>query len=145
LDTVADFLDSPQLKQNCYEQRQAVGLPMQATAKEPIQVVNFALPVGLDNIGNTCYLNSLLQYLFTVRAIRDIVLNFESVKLELDDESISERRLGGNKMQMDRGEAVVAQACKFRACQSCESRMTLTTVNSRPRACHIVSSPTDLR
>ncbi|KAH7322846.1 ubiquitin carboxyl-terminal hydrolase [Stachybotrys elegans] len=74
------------------------------------RAVNFALPVGLDNIGNTCYLNSLLQYLFTVRPVRDIVLNYDNVKLGLDDESIQARRLGGNKMQMDRGEAVVAHA-----------------------------------
>lgn len=75
--------------------------------------VNFALPVGLHNIGNTCYLNSLLQYLFTVKPIRDIVFNYDHVKLPLTDESITSRLLGGNKMQMDRGEAVVAQACKL--------------------------------
>lgn len=74
--------------------------------------VNYGLPVGLHNIGNTCYLNSLLQYLFTVKPIRDIVLNYDDVRLALTDESIKARLLGGNKMQMDRGEAVVAQACK---------------------------------
>jgi ubiquitin carboxyl-terminal hydrolase 25/28 len=65
--------------------------------------------MGLHNIGNTCYLNSLLQYLFTVKPIRDIVFNYDSLRLELNDENIQARRLGGNKMQMDRGEAVVAQ------------------------------------
>lgn len=74
--------------------------------------VDFTTPVGLHNIGNTCYLNSLLQYLFTVKPVRDIVFNYDNVKLALTDESISSRLLGGNKMQMDRGEAVVAQACK---------------------------------
>lgn len=69
--------------------------------------------MGLDNIGNTCYLNSLLQYLYTVKAVRDIATNFDAYKLDMTDENINERRLGGNKMQMDRGEAVVAQACKF--------------------------------
>lgn len=76
--------------------------------------VDLTLPVGLHNIGNTCYLNSLLQYLFTVKPIRDIVLNYDELKLELTDESIEKRRLGGNKMSMDRGEAVVAQACEFK-------------------------------
>ena len=42
--------------------------------------VDFSLPVGLNNIGNTCYLNSLLQYLYTVEAVRDIVLNFDEVR-----------------------------------------------------------------
>lgn len=76
------------------------------------RATNLDLPVGLHNIGNTCYLNSLLQYLFTVKPIRDIVFNYDSLRLDLNDESIQERRLGGNKMHMDRGEAVVAQACK---------------------------------
>ncbi|KPV77985.1 uncharacterized protein RHOBADRAFT_50509 [Rhodotorula graminis WP1] len=34
------------------------------------------LPVGLTNIANTCYLNSLLQYFFTVREVRDAILAF---------------------------------------------------------------------
>src|ERR1700712_5506873 len=74
--------------------------------------VDFSLPVGLNNIGNTCYLNSLLQYLYTVEAVRDIVLNFDDVKLDLDDDSIERRRLGGPRLRLERGEAVVSQACK---------------------------------
>lgn len=35
------------------------------------------LPIGLDNIGNTCYLNSLLQYYFSVKYLRDLVLSFQ--------------------------------------------------------------------
>ncbi|KAK9727888.1 ubiquitin-specific protease ubp2 [Basidiobolus ranarum] len=31
-------------------------------------------PVGLDNIGNTCYLNSLLQYYFSIRDLRNAVV-----------------------------------------------------------------------
>ncbi|KAI6780794.1 ubiquitin carboxyl-terminal hydrolase [Emericellopsis cladophorae] len=68
-----------------------------------------ALPVGLSNIGNTCYLNSLLQYLFTVKPVRDIVTNYEAYQLEMDDKTLEERRLGANKMKLDRAEAVVSQ------------------------------------
>lgn len=93
------------------ELRQETGL-YGVKAKSEDEPVNYALPVGLHNIGNTCYLNSLLQYLFTVKPVREIVLNYDNVKLALDDESIKARLLGGNKMQMDRGEAVVAQACE---------------------------------
>ncbi|KAG0298804.1 ubiquitin-specific protease ubp2 [Linnemannia gamsii] len=35
-------------------------------------------PVGLSNIGNTCYLNSLLQYMYTIKDIRETVLNMEA-------------------------------------------------------------------
>ena len=72
------------------------------------------LPVGLSNIGNTCYLNSLLQYLYTVKGVRELVNNFDKYRLELDDQKIEDRKIGGNKMDLVRGEVVVAQACKFR-------------------------------
>lgn len=35
-------------------------------------------PVGLTNIANTCYLNSLLQYFFTIRELRDAILTFHA-------------------------------------------------------------------
>ncbi|KAM4056592.1 ubiquitin carboxyl-terminal hydrolase [Hirsutella rhossiliensis] len=112
LDAMAVHTDSPTLKQAALELRQANGFLGSSDSRGAAagQPVDLALPVGLHNIGNTCYLNSLLQYLFTVKPIRDIVLNYEDSRLDLTDESIKARLLGGNKMQMDRGEAVVAQA-----------------------------------
>ncbi|WEW60584.1 ubiquitin-specific protease ubp2 [Emydomyces testavorans] len=58
---------------------------------------NFKLnewPVGLRNIGNTCYLNSLLQFYFTVKPFRDMVLDFEQQKMELDDDSVRRKKVG---------------------------------------------------
>lgn len=34
-------------------------------------------PTGLDNIGNTCYLNSLLQYYFCIKPLRNTILEFD--------------------------------------------------------------------
>ena len=113
LDTIAEHTRSPALRQVVMELRKDHGMfGMQGGAVDESKPVNYELPVGLYNIGNTCYLNSLLQYLFTVKPIRDVVLNYNDVRLDMTDENIAARLLGGNKMQMDRGEAVVAQACK---------------------------------
>lgn len=110
LEAVADHTASAIIKQAVLEMRHSSGtMGYGGTSTTP---ADLSLPVGLHNIGNTCYLNSLLQYLFTVKPIRDVVLNYDDLRLELTDEAIKARLLGGNKMQMDRGEAVVAQACE---------------------------------
>ncbi|KAL5094662.1 hypothetical protein Trisim1_005398 [Trichoderma cf. simile WF8] len=113
LDSIAEHTVSPSIKQAVIELRFDQGFntsDLDAGNSSDPRATNLDLPVGLHNIGNTCYLNSLLQYLFTVKPIRDIVFNYDTLRLDLNDESIQERRLGGNKMHMDRGEAVVAQA-----------------------------------
>ena len=40
-------------------------------------------PVGLESHGNTCYLNSLLQYYFTIKPLRDLVLEIDRHKFDL--------------------------------------------------------------
>ncbi|BGO98984.1 Ubiquitin carboxyl-terminal hydrolase 2 [Rhodotorula toruloides] len=49
-------------------------------------------PVGLTNIANTCYLNSLLQYFFTVRELRETILAFDDSRTPVDGRQI---RVGG--------------------------------------------------
>lgn len=55
-------------------------------------------PVGLNNIGNTCYLNSLLQYYFVVEPLRSAMLGFTE-RISQDsfsvDEVLKTRRIGG--------------------------------------------------
>lgn len=154
MDAIADHTNANDLKWTVNEMRQQNGIAVSGNMNVSSihqRATNFDLPVGLENIGNTCYLNSLLQYLFTVKPVRDIALNFDSFKMDLVDEDIEKRLLGGNKMQMDRGEAVVAQACKWN--KLCTSHLTslLTWVQSHKssRSCSTTSkirtkSPPDL-
>ncbi|KAI2634592.1 cysteine proteinase [Xylaria nigripes] len=66
-------------------------------------------PPGLKNIGNTCYLNSLLQYFYNVKAVREMVLNYDQIQLELDDVAVHNRRTGGNGTRVTIEEAIVAR------------------------------------
>ncbi|KAI7971624.1 hypothetical protein EIK77_002625 [Talaromyces pinophilus] len=68
-------------------------------------------PVGLQNIGNTCYLNSLLQFYFTVRPYREMVLDFENNKTDLDEESLRQKKVGSRKVS--RLEVERSQKCEF--------------------------------
>ena len=67
-------------------------------------------PVGLANIGNTCYLNSLLQFYFTIKPLRQLVHDFEEYKLDLDMESSVKRTVGSRRVS--RGEVQRAQKCE---------------------------------
>ncbi|KAH3674348.1 hypothetical protein WICMUC_003374 [Wickerhamomyces mucosus] len=64
-------------------------------------------PVGLNNIGNTCYLNSLLQYYFSIKPLRDEILQFNEVFT--NQEIYLNRRIGGRLV----GEAEVNRSFQF--------------------------------
>jgi ubiquitin carboxyl-terminal hydrolase 25/28 len=66
-------------------------------------------PVGLENIANTCYLNSLLQYYYTVNPVRDVVMNFDKYRADITDEYVKTRKVGGRNL--DREEIEKAQKC----------------------------------
>ncbi|CAI7606909.1 unnamed protein product [Penicillium pancosmium] len=56
-------------------------------------------PVGLQNIGNTCYLNSLLQFYFSVRPFRDMVLDIEKHQMDLNDiPGLANKKVGSRKV-----------------------------------------------
>lgn len=79
-------------------------------------------PVGLENIGNTCYLNSLLQFLFTIPELRTLVLHFDDVKMDLSPESIARKKVGSRQITLR--EIQRAQRCRLApSFSSCSPKM----------------------
>ena len=68
-------------------------------------------PVGLENIGNTCYLNSLLQFYFTIKPLRDLVLKIDEYKTSTDEASLKSKRVGSRNVSEK--EVARAQKCTW--------------------------------
>lgn len=98
------------------------------TDKLQERAVPVEAPAGLQNIGNTCYLNSILQYLNTVSSVRSVTEHFGEYELGLSDDAIDGRRLGKNQLKVDRAEALVAHVGK----STRRSRLTFVVLTVCP-------------
>ncbi|KAF2859589.1 cysteine proteinase [Piedraia hortae CBS 480.64] len=70
---------------------------------EPNALPKVSEPVGLESYGNTCYLNSILQYYFSISGIRNVVLEYDDYKLlpGPDGKFIKECRVGQRNIESD--------------------------------------------
>lgn len=64
---------------------------------EPKQIA-LTEPRAIKNIGNTCYLNSLLQYLFTIRPLRDLVANIQQYGENPESSNLASKIVGDTKV-----------------------------------------------
>jgi ubiquitin carboxyl-terminal hydrolase 25/28 len=76
------------------------------------------LPRGLNQLGNTCYLNSLLQYFYTIKDLREAVLQLaqadakvlDDADAKLTEDNLKKIRVGGRNIT--RREIMRSRKCK---------------------------------
>ncbi|GAA5961224.1 hypothetical protein JCM3765_002875 [Sporobolomyces pararoseus] len=86
---LAEFRQSDRLKASAKAEQ---SLDASTSSWQVGPSANINTPVGITNVANTCYLNSLLQYFFTVRELREAVLAFSPAD---NATSIDQIRVGG--------------------------------------------------
>lgn len=90
IETIAEEKNSDFLKEK-------LNMPIGPQARPTQHLVTE--PIGLDNIGNTCYLNSLLQWLFTIVSVRKIVLDYDQYRQIADEIHTKIKRVGHREVK----------------------------------------------
>ncbi|KAL8915497.1 MAG: hypothetical protein Q9171_000062 [Xanthocarpia ochracea] len=70
-------------------------------------------PVGLRNIGNTCYLNSLLQFYFTIKPFRELVLDFDKHKRNVNADNLTKNTIGSRNVSKQEVQRAQKFVCKL--------------------------------
>jgi ubiquitin carboxyl-terminal hydrolase 25/28 len=80
-----------------------------AAAHQASLQADYSNPVGLSNMGNTCYLNCLLQYFYTIKPLRDVILDFDNHRMNTAPESFVPKKVGGR--DISRPEVIKTLEC----------------------------------
>ncbi|KAK2461522.1 hypothetical protein APHAL10511_005985 [Amanita phalloides] len=96
------------------------------------------MPRGLNQLGNTCYLNSLLQYFYTIKDLREAVLPMSKLDLsaledeKLTDEDLKRHRVGGRlvtRREIHRSKRFIHQLAElFFNLEYCEAAAVTPTI-----------------
>ncbi|KAK3290624.1 uncharacterized protein B0H64DRAFT_331941 [Chaetomium fimeti] len=85
--------------------------PGRAAAERSREAVDLELPVGLANLRNTCYLNSILQYFYSVNAVRNLAVGSDLPALEPTEANLSHiLRAGSSNQEESRSELETGRA-----------------------------------
>jgi ubiquitin carboxyl-terminal hydrolase 25 len=82
---------------------------MNHLAQPQVGEADYDNPVGLWNMGNTCYLNCLLQYFYAIKPLRDMVLNFDDHKIDTDGALYLEKFI--EKEKIPKTQTIKSQLC----------------------------------
>ncbi|THH27938.1 hypothetical protein EUX98_g6252 [Antrodiella citrinella] len=130
LSVIAEFRDS---------QRLLIFLETGQDPGDPARLVLTDMPRGLNQLGNTCYLNSLLQYFYTIKDLREAVAPLAAINTKsLDDEKLSDddlkrHRVGGRlvtRREIQRSKKFVSQLAElFWNLEYCEVPAVTPTID----------------
>jgi ubiquitin carboxyl-terminal hydrolase 25 len=81
-------------------------------------------PVGLENVAQTCYMNSLFQYYFTIKPLREAILYYE----QHEEGDLTEEEL--KKKQISKWELERSKRCNLLLGIAYPSRRTTSIVVS---------------
>lgn len=84
-------------------------------------------PVGLENIAQTCYMNSLFQYYFSLKPLRNAILSYEDHEEEdLSEEQLKKKQI--SKWELERSKRCISPWSRF----TNESHCSTTSVIPGP-------------
>ncbi|SCU93337.1 LAMI_0E14004g1_1 [Lachancea mirantina] len=104
-------------------------------------------PAGLNNIGNTCYLNSLLQYYFCISSLRKYVLEYHETfadYLQRQESCDRQRRIGGREVSQPEVERSIQFVYQLRELFKSMVHTAERFVTPRRELAYLAFSPSNL-